>query len=268
MSPVPYPFDYEESPTGFPSLLCQVWLHLYPQGEDPTFQVYCEKLADFVHEYRAEVFLFSSSTFGSMSRSAMGGPASTPEQAVLYAALEALVELRHHEIGMQLHPGLSFYPALSPTGQILFPPDSECDRTTVHLARYMVAQYELVISLAEELARSREALASISSIHSPPPPPPTYTPVPAPPIPPAPTPTTPGAQIAGRRETPEEWAALTATLAAPMLSQHTPPSPEGEPPRQRRRLDIPTRSMIRVASSDSEDGSDGPADCLCLLPHD
>src|SRR3954462_10376452 len=167
MAPVPYSFDYEESPTGFPSLLRRVWLRLCPQGEDPMFQVYCEKLADFVHEYRAEVFLFSSSTYGSLSRSAKGGPASTPEQAILYASLEALIDLRHHEVGMQLHPGLSYYPTLSATGQILFPPDSECDRTTVHLARYMVAQYELVISLGEELARSREALASISNIQSP-----------------------------------------------------------------------------------------------------
>src|SRR4051812_16010159 len=203
-----------------------------------------------------------------MSRSAKGGPASTPEQVVLYAALEALVDLCHHEIRMQLHPGLSYYPALSPAGQILFPPDSACDRTTVHLARYMVAKYEQVISLAEELARTRGALASISRIQSPPPSPPTYTPAPAPHVPPAPTPPTPGAGIAIRCETPEEWAALTATLAAPMLRQHTPPSPEGDPSRQRCRLDIPTRSTIRVASSDSEDGSDGPAECLCLLPHD
>src|ERR1041385_8956883 len=217
------------------------------------FQVYCEKLADFVHEYRAEGFLFSSSTYGSLSRSAKGGPASTPEQAILDASLEALVDLRHHEVGMQLHPGLSHYPTLSPSGQILFPPDSECDRTTVHLASYMVAQYELVISLAEELALSREALTSISSIQSPPPPPPTYTPVPAPPIPPAPTPPTPGARIAVRRKTPEEWAALTATPASPMLRQHTPPSPQGEPSRQRCRLDPPTRRAIHVASSDSED---------------
>ena len=196
-----------------------------------------------------------------------GGPASTPEQAILYASLEALVDLRHQEVGMQLLPGLSHYPTLAPSGQILFPPDSECDRTAVHLAHYMVAQYELVISLAEELSRSREALTSISSIQSPPPPPPTYTPVPAPPIPPAPTPPTPAVLIAVRHETPEEWAALTATPAAPMLRQRTPPPPEGEPSRQRRRLDITTRSTIHITSSDSEDSSDGSADCQCPLPH-
>src|ERR1041385_8253420 len=205
MAPVPYPFEYEAAPTGFPSLLRRVRLRPYPHGEDPMFQVYCEKLADYVHEYRAEVFLFSSSTYGSLSRSAKGGPASTPEQAILYASLEALLDLHHHEVGMQLHPGLCHYPTLSPSGQILFPPDSECDRTAVHLARYMVAQYEQVISLAEELARSREALASTSSVQSPPPPPPTHTPVPAPPIPPAPTPPTPAVTVAVRRETPEEW---------------------------------------------------------------
>src|SRR3954463_7837491 len=105
MAPVPYPFEYESSPTGFPSLLRRVWLRLYPQGEDLVFQVYREKLADFVHEYRAEVFLFMSSAVGSLSRSAKGGPASTPEQAILYASLEALGDLRQQEVGMQDHPG-------------------------------------------------------------------------------------------------------------------------------------------------------------------
>src|SRR3954464_13685602 len=168
MAPVPFPFEYESSPTGFPALLRRVWLQLYPQGEDPVLQVYREKLADFMHEYCAEVFLFTSSAVGSLSRSAKGGPASTPEQAILYASPEAVVDLRHQEVGMQLHPGLSHYPTLAPSGQVLFPPDSECDRITAHLARYMVAQYELIISLAQELARSREALASISLAQPPP----------------------------------------------------------------------------------------------------
>jgi hypothetical protein len=153
-----------------------------------VFQVYREKLADFVHEYRAEVFLFTSSAIGSLSRSAKGGPASTPEQAILYASLDALVDLRQQEVGMQAHPGLSHYPTLDPSGQVLFPPDSECDRTAVHLSRYMVAQYELIISLAEELARSREALASISIAQSPPPPPSTFVPSPALPTSPSLTP--------------------------------------------------------------------------------
>src|SRR3954465_12748389 len=106
MAPIPYPFEYESSPTGFPSLLRRVWLRLYPQGEDPVFKVYREKLAVFVHEYRAEVFLFTSSTIGSLSRSVKGGPASTPEQAIHYASLHALVDLRQQEVGMQVHPVL------------------------------------------------------------------------------------------------------------------------------------------------------------------
>ena len=110
MAPVPFPFEFEPSPSSFPALLRRAWLRLYSQGEDPVFQVYREKLADFVHEYRAEVFLFTSSTVGSLSRSAKGGPASTTEQAILYASLDALVDLRQQEVGMQAHPGLSLYP--------------------------------------------------------------------------------------------------------------------------------------------------------------
>src|SRR3954464_8555462 len=121
MAPVPFPFEYESSPTGFPALLRRVWLQLYPQGEDPVFQVYREKLADFVYEYCAEVFLFTSSAIGSLSCSAKGGPASTPEQAILYAFLDALLDLRQQEVGMQTHPGISYYPTLAPTGQVLFP---------------------------------------------------------------------------------------------------------------------------------------------------
>ena len=74
MAPVPFPFEYEPSPSSFPALLRRVWLRLYPHGEDLVFQVYREKLADFVHEYRAEVFMFTSSTVGSLSRSAKEGP--------------------------------------------------------------------------------------------------------------------------------------------------------------------------------------------------
>ena len=116
MVPVPYPFEYESSRTGFPSLLRRVWLRLYPQGEDPVFQVYREKLADFMHEYRAEVFLFTSPAVGSLSRSVKGGPASTPEQAILYASLDALLDLRQQEVEMQTRPGFSHYPTLSSTG--------------------------------------------------------------------------------------------------------------------------------------------------------
>src|ERR1043165_9738954 len=180
MAPELFPFEYDPSPTGFPTLLRRVWRWLYPQGEDPVFQVYREKLADFVHEYRAEVCLSTSSMVGSLSRSATGGSASTPEQAVLFASIAALVDLRRHEVEMQAHPGLSQYPTLTSMGYVRFPPDSACDRPDVHLSRYVVAQYELIVSLAEELARSREALASLSKAQSPPssPPPPVLTPAP------------------------------------------------------------------------------------------
>src|SRR3954468_22382658 len=127
MAPEPFTFEYDPSPAGFPALLHRVWLRLYPQGEDPVFPVYREKLADFVHEYRAEVFLFTSSMVGSLTRSAKGGPASTPEQAVFYASMAALVDLRHQEVEMQAHPYLSQYPTLTSMGHVLFPPDSACD---------------------------------------------------------------------------------------------------------------------------------------------
>src|ERR1041384_4993624 len=125
--------------------------------------------------------MFTSSMVASLTRSAKGGPASTPEQAIFYASMAALVDLRHQEVGMQAHPGLSHYPTMTPTGHVLFPPDSVCDRPNVHLSRYVVAQYELIVSLAEELARSREALASLSNVQSPPPPPSPPVPAPVPP---------------------------------------------------------------------------------------
>src|SRR4051812_35916316 len=100
MAPVPFPFEYDPSPSSFPALLRRVWLRLYPQGEDPVFQVYHEKLADFVHDYHAEVFMFTSSTVGSLSHSTKGGPASTLEQAIFYASMAALVDLRQQEVGM------------------------------------------------------------------------------------------------------------------------------------------------------------------------
>jgi len=169
MAPELIPFEYDPSPAGFPTLLRRVWRWLYPQGEDPVFQVYREKLADFVHEYRAEVFLHTDSMVGSLTRSAKGGAASTPEQAVSFASMAALVELRHQEVGMQNHPGLSHFPTLTSSGHIMFPPDSAYDRPDVHLSRYVVAQYELIVSLVEELATSREALVSLSVANSPPP---------------------------------------------------------------------------------------------------
>jgi hypothetical protein len=199
---------------------------------------------------------------GSLSRSTKGGPASTPEQSVFYASMAALVDLRQQEVGMQTHPGLSHYPTMTPTGHVLFPPDSACDRPDVHLSHYVVAQYELIVSLAEELARSREALASLSNIQLPPPPP-------SPPVPALAAPTNltlrtpsvpPDVPVVTRRETTEEWSTLVATPAAPMLSQHPSPSSEEKPPRKRRFIGSSSRSTIHVISSGSEDSSDDSDD--------
>ena len=166
---------------------------------------------------------------------------------------------------MQAHPGLPHYPTLAPSGEVLFPTDLECDRTTIHLSCYIVAQYELIISLAEELARSREALASISIAQSPPPPPSTFAPVPAPPTSPSLTPQTPvehpNVQAVTRRETTEEWSTFVATPAALMLRQHSPPPPEGEPSRKRRFVGSSSRNTIHVVSSGFEDSSDDADEC-------
>src|SRR3954466_16277333 len=170
---------------------------------------------------------------GSLFRSAKGGPASTPEQAILYASVAALVDLRHQEVEMQANPGLSKYPTLTSMGNVRFPPDSACDRPDVHLSRYVVAQYELIVSLAEELARSREALASLSKAQSPPS-------SPSPPIPTPAPPTTltlqtpsvpPDVPVVTRGETPEEWSPIVATPSALMLSPRISPSFEERPPR-------------------------------------
>jgi hypothetical protein len=166
--------------------------------------------------------------------------------------------LRHEEVEMQAHPGLSQYPTLTSMGHVRFPPDSACDRPDVHLSRYVVAQYELIVSLAEELARSREALASLSNVQSPPPPP-------SPPAPTPDSPTTltlqtpcvlPGIPVATRRETTEEWSTLVATPAAPMLCPRSSPASEEKPPRKRRFLGSSSRSTIHEISSDSEDPVD------------
>ena len=258
MAPELIPFEYNPSPASFPTLLRRVWRWLYPQGEDPVFQVYREKLADFVHEYRAEVFLHTDSMVGSLTRSAKGGAASTPEQAVFFASMAALVELRHQEVGMQNHPGPSHYPTLTSSGHIMFPPDSAYDRPEVHLSRYVVAQYELIVSLVEELATSREALVSLSVANSPPPPPspPTPTPVPPTTLTLETPPVLPGIPVATRHATTGEWSALVATPAAPMLCAHPSPASEERPPRKRRFLGSSSRSPLLEVSADSEDPAD------------
>ena len=180
-----------------------------------------EKLVGSVYEYHAEAFLTASSDIGSYSHSSKGGTASTPELAIQFAAMEALTDLRFHEVEMQTHPGFFHYPTLSPTtGRVLFSPvDPASDRATGVLSRYLNASYRMITSLAEELTSAREALAAIAAAQSPLPP--TFSPVYTPPVPPSETPSSsfgpPGFSSGSRRETPAEWASLLATPAAPML---------------------------------------------------
>ncbi|KAI5003651.1 hypothetical protein ZWY2020_030811, partial [Hordeum vulgare] len=88
-------------------LLWNVWLRLYPRSEDPEYQVFRQQLAESVYEYHAEAFLAAISDIGSYSRSTKGGRASTPELAIHFAAVEALADLRFHEVEMQTQPTLS-----------------------------------------------------------------------------------------------------------------------------------------------------------------
>ncbi|XP_020168135.1 uncharacterized mitochondrial protein AtMg00860-like [Aegilops tauschii subsp. strangulata] len=49
MAPVLYPYQSEPAP--FTShLLCNVWLRIYPDGDDPVYQVYQEQFADSMNE--------------------------------------------------------------------------------------------------------------------------------------------------------------------------------------------------------------------------
>src|SRR3990170_9132919 len=160
MAPVPYHYNHEPAPFTFPVLLRNVWLRLYPNGEDPVYQVFREQLAESVYEYHAEAFLTASSGIGSYSRSSKGGTASTPELAIQFAVMEALTDLRFHEVKMQTHPGFFHYPTLSPTtGRVLFAPvDPASDRATGVLSHYVNASYRLITHQAEELSHAREAL--------------------------------------------------------------------------------------------------------------
>ena len=56
------------------------------------------------------------------------GTASTPEMAIQFVAVEALTDLRYHEVEMQTHPGFFHYPTLSPSiGRVIFAPvDPAC----------------------------------------------------------------------------------------------------------------------------------------------
>src|SRR5215216_611636 len=144
MAPVPHPYQSEPAPYTSPHLLQNVWRRLYPDGADPVYQVYREHLAGSLYEYYAEVTLHHSSPSGAYTRSSKGGFASTPSQAIQFAAFEALVDLRYNEVCMQAHPGFYFYPSLHENRRIRFPfIDPASDRSSSHLSRYITASYLL-----------------------------------------------------------------------------------------------------------------------------
>ena len=125
------------------------------------YQVYREHLAGSLYEYYAEVTLHHSSPFVAYTRSSKDGFTSTPSQAVQFAAIEALVDLRYNEVCMHTHPSFYYYPSLHENGRIRFPLiDPACDRPSSHLSRYITATYLLIYELARELTRARIALAA------------------------------------------------------------------------------------------------------------
>ena len=91
MAPVLYHYNHEPAPFTFPVLLCSIWLRLYPNGEDPVYQVFREKLAGSVFEYHAEAFLTTTSDIGSYSRSSKGETAPTPELAIQFVRWRLLL---------------------------------------------------------------------------------------------------------------------------------------------------------------------------------
>ena len=106
--------------------------------------MYREHLAGALYEYYDEVTLHHSSPSGAYTRSSKGGLASTPSQAVQFAAIESLVDLRYNEVRMHTHLGLFYYPSLHENGRIHFPLiNPACDRPTRHLAGYITASYLL-----------------------------------------------------------------------------------------------------------------------------
>ena len=104
MAPVPYLYESEPAPYTSPHLLQNMWRRLYPNGSDPVYQVYQERLADSVYEYHAEVTLHTSTISGIYTHSSRSGYTSTPGQAVQINAFEALVDLHYNEVQMQHHP--------------------------------------------------------------------------------------------------------------------------------------------------------------------
>ncbi|KAI5021827.1 hypothetical protein ZWY2020_058557 [Hordeum vulgare] len=100
MALVPYHFQYEPAPSSFPGLPRNVWIRLYPHGEEPVYQVFREQLTESVYEFHAQIYLVVSSDIGTYSRSTKGEMTSTPEIAIQFAAMEALTDLRYHEVDM------------------------------------------------------------------------------------------------------------------------------------------------------------------------
>ena len=257
MAPVPILYHPEPAPCTSPHLLQNVWRRLYPEGADPEYRVYREHLAGALYEYYAEVTLHHSSPSGAYTRSTKGGLASTPSQAVQFAAIEALVDLRYNEVRMHTHPGLFSYPFLHENGRIRFPLiNPACDRPTSHLARYITASYLLNYELARELSRARATLVAARMGN--PLPVVIYTSAPPTSVPTTTSQGTVNPLTVNPRSAPAAWSSLVATPAAPMLRSHPPPAPEGEPSRQRQRTSLPPE--VSTISSGSGSGSgDEPA---------
>ena len=213
--------------------------------------MYREHLAGALYEYYAEVTLHHSSPSGAYTCSSKGGLASTPSQAVQFAAIEALVDLRYNEVRMHTHPGLFFYPSLHENGRIRFPLiNPACDRPTSHLARYITASYLLNYALARELSRTRAALAAARIRNHLPAV--IYTSAPPTSVPTTTSQGTINPLTVSPRSAPAAWSSLVATPAAPMLRSHPPPAPEGEPSRQHQRTSHP--SEVSAISSGSGSG--------------
>ena len=77
MAPVSYPCQLQLMPYTSPHLLRNVWRQLYPDGDEPVYRVYRERLADSVYEYHAVVTLRTSSDSGSYTPTSRSGYAST-----------------------------------------------------------------------------------------------------------------------------------------------------------------------------------------------
>ena len=223
------------------------------------YQVYWEQLVCSLYEYYAEATLHHSSPSDAYTRSSKGGFASTPSQAVQFAAIEALVDLCYNEVRMHTRPGFYYYPSLHENGRIRFHLiDPACDRPSSHLSRYITTTYLLIYELARELTRARIALAAARNRN----PLPTigFTPC----VPPTSSTlvTTQGTinpLVVTPRNAPAAWSSLVATPAAPMLRSHPAPAPEGESSRQRHRVSFNPEVSTISRGSESSSGEEPAA---------